>query len=264
MSRSYPLPQSVAVLAISRHGVTLAGRVAAILPGAHLFAPEKLRMEAQAAAPDRVTCFRGATGAQIGPLFAGRDAIVAILSLGLMVRLIAPHLGNKMQDPAVVVLDEAGRYAIPMLSGHIGGANVLALHLARALGAIPVLTTASDVHETLAVDLLGRELGWTLEAGKQALLAASAAVVNDEPVALVQETGDRDWWDGHAGGRTGPLPSNIQVLSRIEEVEPGRFAALLWISRRPLDALEPVLGRAPQVPLAGRLVVYRPPLENEP
>ena len=255
MDCSYPLPQPVAVLAITRHGLALAGRILSALPAARLFAPDKLCEDAQAVALDRTVCFSGSTGAQIGPLFTEFQAIVAIFSLGILVRLIAPHLRDKTRDPAVVVLDEAGRHVIPVLSGHLGGANALALHLGRALGAAPVLTTASDVRETLAVDLLGRELGWTLEADKQALLTASAAVVNDEPVALVQEAGIRDWWHGHAGGRIGPLPENIRVLPRVEDLDTGRYSALLWISLRPLEALWPVLGAA----FSGRLILYRPP-----
>ncbi len=237
MDCSYPLPQPVAVLAITRHGLALAGRILSALPAARLFAPDKLCEDAQAVALDRTVCFSGSTGAQIGPLFTEFQAIVAIFSLGILVRLIAPHLRDKTRDPAVVVLDEAGRHVISVLSGHLGGANALALHLGRVLGAAPVLTTASDVRETLAVDLLGRELGWTLEADKQALLTASAAVVNDEPVALVQEAGIRDWWHGHAGGRIGPLPENIRVLPRVEDLDTGRYSALLWISLRPLEAL---------------------------
>jgi cobalt-precorrin 5A hydrolase len=111
-----------------------------------------------------------------------------------VVRLIAPHLGNKEDDPAVVVVDEAGQFVIPVLSGHLGGANALAGRLATALGATPVLTTASDARQTLAVDLLGRELGWRLEADHATLLRASAAMVNDEPVALVQEAGAKSIW----------------------------------------------------------------------
>jgi cobalt-precorrin 5A hydrolase len=248
----------VAVLAITRPGVALAARVAAALPVARLFVPNQWCAQAQAAAPGRVTCYSGGTSAQVSALFAEFTGIVAVLSLGAMVRLIAPHLRDKTHDPAVVVLDEAGRYAIPVLSGHLGGANALATHLAGILDAVPVLTTASDVQETLTVDLLGREFGWTLEASHQALLAASAAVVNHEPVALVQEVGSRHWWSGHANGRTRPLPDNIQVLPRIEDVDPSRIAALLWISQRPVEALP---GRLCQA-ITDRLVVYRPPLED--
>ena len=190
-------------------------------------------------------------GDQVPALFAAFDGIVAIVSLGAVVRLIAPHLKNKETDPAIVVIDEAGRFVIPVLSGHLGGANQLAGHLATALGAQAVLTTASDARETLAVDLLGRELGWTFEATHDEIVRCSAAMVNDEAVALVQEAGSTDWWARHANGRNGPLPANLTRFERLEDVPLDRFAAVLWISRREMPA-----EIASQ--LAGRRVVYRP------
>ena len=242
---------NTAVVAITRHGIAMAGKIVAALPEATLFAPEKFCVEAEAAAPGHYQCYEGKTAEQIPALFAAFDAIVAIVSLGAVVRLIAPHLGNKENDPAVVVVDEAGKFAIPILSGHLGGANALAGQLARALGATPVLTTASDSRQTLAVDLLGRELGWTIEATHDELVRASAAVVNDEPVALVQEAGSADWWTQHANGRSGPLPANLHRFAQLEDVTAERFAAVLWISRREMPA--DIAAR-----LAGRCVVYRP------
>lgn len=241
----------VAVVSITKHGIALARRVVAALPGAQLFAPEKFRAEAEAAAPGAAHCYEGKVGDQVAALFAAFDGIVAIVSLGAVVRLIAPHLKNKESDPAVVVVDEAGRFAIPVLSGHLGGANALAGHLATALDAQAVLTTASDARQTLAVDLLGRELGWTFEASHAEIVRCSAAMVNDEPVALVQEAGSTDWWHGHANGRSGPLPANLSCFTRLEDVDLTRFAALLWIAERPLP---PALAQD----WAGRRVVYRP------
>ena len=241
----------IALVAITRHGIAMAGRIAALLPEATLFAPEKFGVEAQAAAPGRFACYAGKTGEQIPALFAAFDGIVAIVSLGAVVRLIAPHLGSKESDPAVVVVDEAGKFAIPVLSGHLGGANALAGRLASGIGAVAVLTTASDSQQTLAVDLLGRELDWVIEATHDELVRASAAVVNDEAVALVQEAGEADWWTRHANGRQGPLPANLHRFDRIEDVVFENYAAVLWISRREMPA--DYASR-----LAGKCVVYRP------
>lgn len=250
-----PFPNGrLAVVAITRHGIALAGRMLTALPGATLFAPEKFRATAEAAAPGACACFAGKVGDQIPALFAAFDGIVAIVSLGAVVRLIAPHLKDKETDPGVVVVDEAGRWAIPVLSGHLGGANAIAAALQQAVGATPVLTTASDARATLAVDLLGRELGWTFEASHDEIVRASAAVVNDEPVALVQEAGSPDWWVRHANGRSGPLPANLQRFDRLEDIDPARFGAVLWISQRDLPA-----GWAER--LAGKRVIYHPPQE---
>lgn len=241
----------IAVVSITKHGIALAGRVVAALPGAQLFAPEKFRADAETAAPGAAHCYAGKVGEQVPALFAAFDGIVAIVSLGAVVRLIAPHLKGKEVDPAVVVVDEAGKFAIPVLSGHLGGANQLAGHLATALGAQAVLTTASDARETIGVDLLGRELGWTFEATHDELVRCSAAMVNDEPVALVQEAGSPDWWPSHANGRSGPLPANVTRFAKLEEVDVGRYAAVLWISERAMPA-----SYAAQ--LAGRCVICRP------
>ncbi len=199
----------------------------------------------------RLIPYPGALKDQIGALFASYDQIVFFVSLGAVIRLIAHHLQSKHQDPGVLVVDEAGRFVIPALSGHVGGANAFAEHLAALLGATPVLTTASDVGQTLAVDLLGRELGWRLEAPKINVTRVSAHVVNGEPVALVQEAGRRDWWR-----RATPPPANIQVFAHFEEIDPEAFRGLLWVTRR---AISPDLWQR----FAERLVVYRPP-EDQP
>lgn len=245
-------PERIAVLAITRNGIALSERIAEVMPGTHRFAPASFRRPAE---PGSILWYDDPTRALIPSLLADFDALIAILSLGVLVRLIAPHLRDKYRDPAVVALDAAGRFAIPVLSGHLGGANALAVRLATALGATPVITTASDVQQTLAVDLLGRELGWTLDASPEDLLRASAAMVNGEPVALIQEAGSPDWWTGHANGRSGPLPDNLDCFRSLETVSLEPYRAVLWISRRELPRL---------AGFAGPLVVYRPGRDANP
>ena len=172
-------------------------------------------------------------------------------SLGSVVRLSEPYLKSKEVDPAIVVLDENCKFAIPMLSDYLAGANALAGHLATVLGAIPVLTTASDSCETIGVDQPGRDLGWALEALHDTLVRASVAVVNGESVALLQEAGSTDWVEGYANGRSGPLPANIALDTCLEDIDPACFSAVLWISRRAMPA--EYLAR-----LEGRCVIYRP------
>ena len=87
-----------------------------------------------------------------GPIFGGVQAMIFVSSVGLAVREVAPHLKSKATDPAVLVLDELGQYVIPVLSGHIGGANELAKALAASLGAQAVITTATDINGRFSVD----------------------------------------------------------------------------------------------------------------
>lgn len=84
--------------------------------------------------------------------FSASDALVFVGACGIAVRAIAPHIRDKTVDPAVVVVDEKGKYSISLLSGHLGGANELALQIAELLGAEPVITTATDLNGKFAVD----------------------------------------------------------------------------------------------------------------
>lgn len=85
--------------------------------------------------------------------FAQDEALIFVGAVGIAVRAIAPHCRSKAADPAVVAVDEGGNFAVPLLSGHLGGANALARALAKACGAVPVITTATDINGLFAVDL---------------------------------------------------------------------------------------------------------------
>lgn len=85
--------------------------------------------------------------------FPKNDALIFVGACGIAVRAIAPHIRSKLLDPAVVVLDERGKFAIPILSGHIGGANALAEKVAVITGGTSVITTATDINNKFAVDV---------------------------------------------------------------------------------------------------------------
>lgn len=87
------------------------------------------------------------------------DALIFFMATGIVVRMIAPFLQNKLKDPAVIVVDEQGKYAISLLSGHVGGANSLTVQIAEILNSVPVITTATDVNKKPAPDLLSVTLG---------------------------------------------------------------------------------------------------------
>lgn len=91
-------------------------------------------------------------------------AVIFVGAMGICVRTIIPLVADKHTDPAVVCVDSAGRYVIPVLSGHVGGANELARRLARRLGAEAVITTQSDGAGLWALDTLAADNGWLTEA----------------------------------------------------------------------------------------------------
>ena len=103
-----------------------------------------------------------------GERFRTSDAMIFVGSCGIAVRQIAPHVKDKKQDPAVICIDELGKFVIPILSGHIGGANELALQIAKALGAIPVVTTATDIHGRFSVDAWAARNGYEISSMKAA------------------------------------------------------------------------------------------------
>lgn len=236
------------LVAITKHGAAQAARLAADLPDADICTSAKFAAQF-ADVPNTVRAYDGALRDEIGPLFANYDQIVFFVSLGAVVRLVAPHLRSKDEDPGIIVVDDAGQYVIPVLSGHVGGANEWSERVADLIGAVPVLTTASDVGRTIPVDILGRHLGWKVEAPKINITRVSAHVVNGEPIAFVQEAGSPDWWT-----RPTPLPDTIHRFTRFDEVPLDRFAAVLWVTHADVPAER-------WDALHERLVVYRPPLE---
>lgn len=246
-----PMPQAerIALVAITKHGAAQVAALARQLPQAGICVAAKFAAAMQGL-HNPLQVYEGAFKDEIAGLFARYDQIVFFVSLGAVVRLIAPHLKSKDEDPGVLVVDDAGQFVIPVLSGHVGGANAWAERVAALLQATPVLTTASDVGKTIPVDILGRELGWRVEAPKINITRVSAHVVNGEPVALVQEAGSRLWWN-----RPTPLPASIELFDSLAAVDLQRFKAVLWITHAEV-------GAAQWQALHERLVVYRPPLES--
>lgn len=133
-----------------------------------------------AAWPDRTRVYEGPVGDAVRRAFAECEQLVCFLATGAVVRLVAPLLGDKASDPGVVCVDEGGRFAVSLLGGHGGGANELAEEAGRVLGAVPVVTTATDAVGIPGLDTLGLPVEGDVAGVTRALL-------DGEPVALDAE-----------------------------------------------------------------------------
>lgn len=115
--------------------------------------------------------------------FKMAEALVFIGAAGIATRAIAPFVESKITDPAVIVVDELGGFVIPMLSGHIGGGNDIAVRLAKCLGAIPVVTTATDINDIFAVDVWAKRQGLII-ANPERIKWISARLLAGETIRL--------------------------------------------------------------------------------
>jgi len=215
----------------------LGRRLTAALPEADLWTAARFVSEA---GEDANTFEEGGLRSLLGDLFPHCDGLVLMYALGAAIRLIAPYLRDKRSDPGVVVVDDAGRFAICAASGHLGGGNVLTRRVANVLGATAVITTASEAHGLPAVDLIGHEYGWVVERPAQ-FTRLAAAMVNGDPIGLYQDAGERDW---HAG----LLPPHVVRFASLEALRAATVRAAIVITDRFLAPADERPG----------VVVYRP------
>jgi cobalt-precorrin 5A hydrolase len=132
----------------------------------------------------------------ISSLWQKGDDLVCIMATGIVVRMTAPLLISKDVDPAVVVMDEAGKFAISLLSGHLGGANQLAERSAWLVGARAVITTATDVNHLPSFDLLAKDQDWVIE-DLASIKLLNSLLLDDQPIAVVDSTDRvRAWFHG--------------------------------------------------------------------
>ena len=166
----------LAVISLTRGGARQAKRVKKIIPEADCYA--KFDLDDEDLLP-----FEKQFSELAAVCFESYSEIVFIMATGIVVRTIAPMLKHKSKDPAILVMDEQGQFIIPLVSGHLGGANKKAMELAKLLQAIPVITTASDVCGLMAVDELAKEKSLFLSDFDGAK-HVTADLVNGKPVGI--------------------------------------------------------------------------------
>jgi cobalt-precorrin 5A hydrolase len=172
------MSRKTAIVAITPGGAALARRLGQALPQAAVHLPAGLW------AADGCRYFEEPAGELLPRLFTGGADMVCIMAAGIVVRVLSPHLRGKTVDPAVVVMDEAGRFAVSLLSGHLGGANALAGEMARLSGGQAVITTASDVNGLIAWDEAARRAGLGIEPLRQ-VRRLNSLLLRGEKIALV-------------------------------------------------------------------------------
>lgn len=222
-----------AIVAITKHGVAISRDLHAKFANSDLYYMSKFEQGDEE--KKHIQMFSGSVRILLPTLFKQYKGIIMIISLGAVVRMIAPILQDKKTDPAVVVIDDRGENVISVLSGHLGGANELTREVAATLGARAIITTASDVQKTIPVDLFGSRFGWVWDSAEK-LTPVSASVVNEEHVAIVQESGERDWWMHDT-----PMPEQIKIYPSIAEAIAAKPHAALIVTHRLLTPEEEVI-----------------------
>lgn len=165
-----------AVYGLTPQGAKTASTLALALKG-DLFLPESL-------APDYNAHPFSALFTTVAESFDRYDNHVFVAAAGIVVRAVAPLIRSKDTDPAVVALDSEGRFAVSLLSGHVGGANRLAREVARITGGDPVITTATDTAGLISWDLLAIERDMTI-ANPEAIKALNMALLRGDPVSVL-------------------------------------------------------------------------------
>ncbi len=239
---------TLAVITVTKQGIALGERILAAEPEAALYVPAKYGL----APTERVRVFPGPLAPLLAEIYGGYDGFVFLMATGIVVRVIAEHIKDKRYDPAVVVMDITGRFAISLVSGHLGGANALARRLAEVTGATAGVTTGADVNETIAPDVIAMEIGGggaDLAGGEKGGVApdviameiggevddfevmkkVSAALVDGDATGVVDLTGVQ------APSLRGALKPNVKVLPSLEALRDSPVAAGIVITNRLLD-----------------------------
>lgn len=227
-----PPPGHTAIWALTPNGARLAGTIAKTMPGSTLVLPEKLAAEIDGAIRfDRLK-------AEVSRRFPRFPRHIFIMATGIVVRCIAAHLSHKASDPAVVVCDETGQFAISLVSGHVGGANALAREVARITGGRPVITTATDVNRVPAIDIIAVENRLAIE-NPGAVKTVNMALVTGAPI-FVHDPFEKV---------VRHLPQGRVTRSAVETLGPDK--AGIWVDHIRLDLPSHVLVLRPGSLVAG-------------
>lgn len=215
---------NLAIFAYSKTGCNLALTLQAHLgkKSAALYTTQRLKTQGFQAIPSPASSF-------YGEQFRRMDAMIFVGACGIAVRQIAPFVADKREDPAVLVIDERGNFVISLLSGHIGGANALAKLLAEKIGAVPVVTTATDVNGRFSPDAWAAQHNMAISSMalckkvSAGILEGDVPLCSDYPIRSPLPQGLTEGKSGPLGiyvtaGIHSPFESTLRLIPRILHV----------------------------------------------
>lgn len=206
----------IAIFSVTEGGKEMGMKLKSHLPKSQLYVLPKFFKEEENTLP-----IEPDLKSLVGNLFSSTDYLVFIMATGIVVRSIAPYIVDKRQDPGVIVMDEKGQNVISLLSGHIGGANGLTLEIASKIGANPVITTASDVQKTMAVDTLAQRLDCSI-INWQLTKEITAQIVNGGEIGIYSEI-----------SIAFPLPKSYHIVKSLKEISSKDYG--IYISNREIE-----------------------------
>ena len=154
---------------------------------------------------------------QIAQDFKNYDALVFVMATGIVVRMLADLIKSKLTDPAVIVLDQQGKFVISLLSGHLGGANALACEIAAILGAVPVITTATDTEGLVAIDVFAKKNDLQIE-NPEKIKSINSAMLRHETITVYSDFA-LDLQGAKKIIRKKQLPAQVIISDRILETQ---------------------------------------------
>ena len=199
---------SLSVISFTGKGRKLSEKLAACLEDREVFLYTRWSHGEETMA-EYVEC---SVGEWAGKQMRQGNGLVFIGACGIAVRAVAPYLTDKLRDCPVLVMDEEGRYVIPILSGHVGGANELARTIAESLGAVPVITTATDLNKSFAVDLFAKENHLQIM-NKDGIAKISSSILAGKEVSVSIQTGHLKEASFVDSGKQPALPEGIRLVS---------------------------------------------------
>ena len=226
------MKDNIAIYAITQQGYNIAKQLKANYPNSTLFANKNCYTDSEG-----TILLNSPFTKQIYQNWEQFRYHIFIISVGATIRLIKDLIVDKREDPAVICIDNNGNFIIPILSGHIGGANAFSKEIALLLNATPVITTASDTMNKINIDNLSKIFGWSLIATKKALIHCCSMIVNDKHTLIIDETNNKKLKE-YLESFNNP---NIKLINNIDKLDKNKYQAFVFIGTKNYHEIFPEL-----------------------